>query len=261
METIINQITASQGLSAVAVVALGALLFCLILCFFIGGAFDKIEKLQSKVDKLILSNNEQEDTIQLLKSSHSELNKKFLREAVGVSSEYEKAVEKINELEKEFSELKDKIKTLAKGGVELYDAKEKFENTIENFNQRFEQLEGVFEQTKEFSKRQEEIDEACSSVLKLISEMLNQGSEEKNKTKPASKNLTPKTHKGNTPSDLQGVARIKQPKFKVGSKVKTNKENFYGVVIQRLVENNKYFYLVKNKLTQRWYSESTLRNQ
>lgn len=101
METIINQITASQGLSAVAVLALFNLLFLIIYAFFIGKAFDRIKD----YEVVLYQNVEQ---LELLKKSHSEINQKFVSTKTNlldeVSFKLSQRDKKVNEFEKQLLE-------------------------------------------------------------------------------------------------------------------------------------------------------------
>jgi len=74
MEQIISQITASQGLSAVAVIALFAILWLIISAFAINDANSEIKSLRSQVNNYMNANTNRFD---LLSASHKEINNKY----------------------------------------------------------------------------------------------------------------------------------------------------------------------------------------
>lgn len=232
METIINQITASQGLSAVAVLTLFNLLFIIIYAFFIGRLLDRTSALNERIDNsfdLIAENREQ---LELLKRSHSELNQSIPKISKLLHEDFSHV---LGERDKRVSEIEQELsKAIERGKV-----------TGEKINQRFETLEGVYSEVKGLVN----ITEPASANIYV------EGRNIKEIGTQFSPDLfeKPKFKKATT----------KRPKFKAGDKVKTNTGSFYGVVVDSVFKNKKFVYLVshKSKGSQRWFSETTLRFQ
>lgn len=249
METIINQITASQGLSAVAVLVLFNLLFLIFYAFVIGKAFDRIKEqqivsynIQLNIEDLKYSVNNNQEQLELLKNSHSELNQTFVllknsiaEKVVSVNSENTK---RVAELEKELAEAIERGQITTKG-INL---------KFEEYAQRLKNIEIIKTPYIPTNKR--------ISNLKVAQAK-----------KDIAETLQKKTNEVPTIQKIDSIFLQKKmknlPRFKINSIVKTNTGSFYGTIIERLVENNKYIYLVKNRATKqkRWFSESTLRFQ